>query len=320
MPSEVAVRSCQFTEPEQVTDVQGGVFCRIVPAGPDTFEAALVAIGMGDMTLNMGHVSACLGVLRVAPDRAVVQLPLEGSEGLVLSTVPYRSGMVGAYAGGAEFLRASPRPSDFATLVLPLGSVERLLEPPTGSKLLQPGRFALLRTRPSSWERATRIIATARGTASTMPAAFEGEQPRRALRDALLEAARDLVSPAPDAEFRLSRSTQARRRVVVAADEYLRARMDRPVYTEELCNALAVSISGLGGAFRAAFGISPHRFLKLRRLSMVRAALRSLEGPSPLVKSVALSHGFWHLGQFAHDYRVTFGETPSETLVRVRRG
>ena len=69
----------------------------------------------------------------------------------------------------------------------------------------------------------------------------------------------------------------------------------------------------------AAFGISPHRFLKLRRMSMVRAALRSCEGRMPLVKSVALAHGFWHLGQFAHDYRATFGETPSDTLVRARR-
>jgi hypothetical protein len=34
------------------------------------------------------------------------------------------------------------------------------------------------------------------------------------------------------------------------------------------------------------------------------------------VKSIALSHGFWHLGQFAHDYRATFGEAPSETLAR----
>jgi AraC family ethanolamine operon transcriptional activator len=36
------------------------------------------------------------------------------------------------------------------------------------------------------------------------------------------------------------------------------------------------------------------------------------------VKSVALSHGFWHLGQFARDYRETFGETPTETLARGR--
>jgi hypothetical protein len=38
----------------------------------------------------------------------------------------------------------------------------------------------------------------------------------------------------------------------------------------------------------------------------------------PLIKSVALSHGFWHPGQFLHDYRETFGEMLSDTLARTR--
>ena len=51
---------------------------------------------------------------------------------------------------------------------------------------------------------------------------------------------------------------------------------------------------------------------------MVRSLLRSREGPAPLVKSVALAHGFWHLGLFANDYRAMYGEMPSETLARIR--
>lgn len=312
------VQSRQFTEPEQVTNAQGGVFCQLVPAGSGPFQAALHSISMGDVTLNMGHVSACMGLLRAAPDRALLQLPLEGAESLILNTVPYRPGMVGTYAGGADLLRVGSRPTSFATLVLPSDSVENFLEPPAESRLLQPGGFALLQARPTFWDQAKRIIIAARATASTTPDIFEAEQPRCALRDALLKAAHDLVSPEPDAEIRIPRSTQTRRRIVIRADEYLRAHIDRPIYTEELCDALAVSASALAEAFRAVFGVSPHRFLKLRRMSMVRAALRAYEGPMPLVKSIALAHGFWHLGQFAHDYRETFGEMPSETLARAR--
>jgi AraC-like DNA-binding protein len=48
---------------------------------------------------------------------------------------------------------------------------------------------------------------------------------------------------------------------------------------------------------------------------MVRAALLRQERASQLlVKSVALAHGFWHLGQFSRDYRDHFGEAPSKTL------
>jgi AraC family transcriptional regulator, ethanolamine operon transcriptional activator len=95
--------------------------------------------------------------------------------------------------------------------------------------------------------------------------------------------------------------------------------MARPIYTEELCVALGVSASSLAQAFHGTFGISPHRFLKLRRLAVVRSKLRAWEGQAPLVKSVALAHGFWHLGQFAQDYRALYGEIPSDTLARARR-
>jgi len=313
------VQSRQFTEPEQVIHAQGGVFCQVVPAGPGPFEAALHAIRMGDVTLNLGQVSPCMALLRTAPDRALLQLPLEGAESLTLNTVPYRPGMVGTYAGGADLLRAGSRPNSFATLVLPSDSVEKLLEPTAESRLLQPGGFALLQAHPTFWDQAKRIIIAARATASTIPDVFDAEQSRFALRDALLRAAQDLVSPEPDAKICMPRGTQAWRRIVLRADDYIRTHLDRPIYSEELCNVLAVSASTLADAFRASFGVSPHRFLKLRRMSMVRAALRPYEGPMPLVKSVALAHGFWHLGQFSHDYRATFGETPSDTLTRARK-
>jgi AraC family ethanolamine operon transcriptional activator len=78
---------------------------------------------------------------------------------------------------------------------------------------------------------------------------------------------------------------------------------------------LGVSPATLGEAFHSALGISPHRYLKLRRLNMVRAALlRHERAPQLLVKSVALAHGFWHLGQFSRDYRDHFGEAPSKTM------
>jgi len=82
--------------------------------------------------------------------------------------------------------------------------------------------------------------------------------------------------------------------------------------------ALGISASAMADAFHAAFGMSLHRFLKLRRLSMVRTAIRAAtaEGSGMLVKTIALSHGFWHLGQFAHDYRKLYGETPSGTRMR----
>jgi len=188
MLTELGLHSRQFTEPEQFTTAQSGVVCRVVPASPGPFKAALHAISMGDVTLNMGQVSPCMGFVRIAPDRALLQLPLEGSESLTLNTVPYRPGMVGTYACDADLLRVSSRPYSFATLVLPSDVVGKLLEPTVETRLLQPGGFALTQPLPAFVDQAKRIVMAARATASTMPDVFEAEQSRFALRDALLNS------------------------------------------------------------------------------------------------------------------------------------
>jgi AraC family transcriptional regulator, ethanolamine operon transcriptional activator len=115
----------------------------------------------------------------------------------------------------------------------------------------------------------------------------------------------------------LGRAAADRRRTFERAVDCLCARFDRPIYTGDLRAALGVSAFALEEAFRAVVGTSPQRFLKLRRLVMVRSVLLDRERGRPPVKSVALLHGFWHLGRFARDYRETFGETPSDTVARV---
>jgi AraC family ethanolamine operon transcriptional activator len=105
-------------------------------------------------------------------------------------------------------------------------------------------------------------------------------------------------------------------RKVRVADSFLRDNIERPVHLEEVALVLGVSRRTLQQCFTTIYGISAFGFLKRRRLMLVRRALKEANGGHALVKSVALSHGFWHLGRFAQDYRAMFGEKPSETLRR----
>lgn len=66
-------------------------------------------------------------------------------------------------------------------------------------------------------------------------------------------------------------------------------------------------------AFREQFGVGPKQHLQSVRLSGVRRDLRRAEAGVKLA-DVANRWGFWHLGQFAADYRRQFCELPSETL------
>jgi AraC family ethanolamine operon transcriptional activator len=69
-------------------------------------------------------------------------------------------------------------------------------------------------------------------------------------------------------------------------------------------------------AFEDLAGISPAAYLKAHQLSRVHSALLETDPSETLVKTIAYEHRFWHLGQFSRDYRLAFGERPSETLAR----
>ena len=83
----------------------------------------------------------------------------------------------------------------------------------------------------------------------------------------------------------------------------------------DLSQESGASIRTLRRGFQERFGVSPKAYLLAQRLIGARRALRSATKQT-LVTDVANNWGFWHMGQFAADYRRQFGELPSETRRR----
>lgn len=108
------------------------------------------------------------------------------------------------------------------------------------------------------------------------------------------------------------------RKLVARLDEVVELFGSKPLYSDDLAAALGVSARTLQVATHAVHGVSLHHYLRLKRLWSVRVQLMT-GGGGVTVKAAALGNGFWHLGDFARAYRLTFGETPSETLARGRR-
>ena len=80
----------------------------------------------------------------------------------------------------------------------------------------------LLQADPEPWDRARRLVSAAGHAVASIPQVVDTEQPRQALRETLLQVAHDLVAGADGAELRTPRSAKGRRRIVTAADAYLR--------------------------------------------------------------------------------------------------
>ncbi|MFG1836804.1 AraC family transcriptional regulator [Micromonospora sp. NPDC049175] len=83
----------------------------------------------------------------------------------------------------------------------------------------------------------------------------------------------------------------------------------------DVAEALRVSVRTLQDCFRRELRTTPTAYLRACRLDAAQRSLRAAE-PGVSVTTVALRHGFVHLGRFATEYRTRFGESPSATLRR----
>lgn len=108
-------------------------------------------------------------------------------------------------------------------------------------------------------------------------------------------------------------SLERRKKLVDRACELMLAQADEPLSILEVCSRLGTSRRKLNYSFQDVLGTTPVKYLRTMRLNNVRRALRQA-APDTTVQDVASHWGFWHLSQFAQDYKHLFGELPSTTL------
>jgi AraC-like DNA-binding protein len=101
------------------------------------------------------------------------------------------------------------------------------------------------------------------------------------------------------------------------AEEFIEAHWNQPITIEKLADQTDVSSRTLLRAFLKYRGYTPHAFLKQTRLNRSKQILER-GAPATSVTSVAYACGFGNPGHFAKDYRVAFGELPSDTLDRAK--
>ena len=86
-------------------------------------------------------------------------------------------------------------------------------------------------------------------------------------------------------------------------DEYLKHNAVRNVSNAELARVCEVNVRTLHNAL-VVTGHSLKEYMTLHRLWAVRSALCCAAGKQ-LVKTIAIDHGFWHLGRFSTLYSNT---------------
>ena len=123
-----------------------------------------------------------------------------------------------------------------------------------------------------------------------------------------------------DDELSASRILTLRRyQTIKAVEDFMTTHIDRPLTLKDLYTAVKTSPRALSYGVQDLFAMSPMDYLKVKRLNGVRRSLKTCDPHLVTISGIAARWGFWSMGHFARDYKQLFGESPSETLKKLRK-
>lgn len=312
--AESPVTSVTYTDVDEAAAAVKGADVEICQSGQGQYWANFLSVPLGASHLQaMQDRLATLTRGSVSRASCGFVLTLFGAPGVSANGHELDGSRLVYYGPGAEAYAVCRGPTMWVTFTLSPGELLRAMNalagtrwtpPPGESRLICPQRPAVRALR----EAVADVLTTAR----KHPEVLASEQVRADLHQRLLTAFAQAM--ASDDGRGGSRSSQSHARIIARCEEYLRQHIDQPVYLIELCEAAGASERSLRDIFQEFYGMSPIRYLKMRRLNQIRRELMGGDPSRTNVTKIAMSMGVWELGRFAGEYRAMFGETPSQTL------
>jgi AraC family transcriptional regulator len=92
------------------------------------------------------------------------------------------------------------------------------------------------------------------------------------------------------------------------ATDFVEEHLDRKIGLSEMASLVALSVSQFAHAFKAEYGVSPHRYLTVRRIERAKALLRTTDDT---VASIAQRAGFASQAHFSESFGKVVGVTPT---------
>jgi AraC family ethanolamine operon transcriptional activator len=256
------------------------------------------------VTLLKMHFNCGYHQCAYAPSGAItVGIPEVGVEDWFSATYPDQSLLLFNQASGIDLVSRR----DFRAYTISIGEgflreVSHSFQLPLADSLVSPSSGGLITNSPA----VQRLRCMLRSL-------FCGSQP---LHECETELAIELLQSGLETATLTDRSSPRTKALAIAKMlEYVEGRKGEVIGVGEVCAATGVAWRTLTRAFHERFGLSPKAYLNRIRLTEVRTQL--LSAPEKLlITDIANDQGFWHMGQFARDYRLVYGELPSETLQR----
>jgi AraC-like DNA-binding protein len=303
-----------FSDPDEFHAAIRGGNGMLSLLGNGRYTANLTTIKIGRITLQRGHENLARISSSAMPLNRVGILGWMGNSALpVVRGRQMRQGDWLCLGLGMQSYHRTSGPVDFVALTLDAGDLARASIEISGTQVpITAGAVLHVPMEVQAWL-ATVIEAATLAVVAT-PDMFTSPISVDALEHALL---RPMVMCLASGQTTQESSPYSRR--VAAARRFqaeVETGVDRALSIPALARLLGVSERGLRDLCEEQLGISPVRFVMLRRLHLTRRALLRSDHHTSSVTEIALDYGLWNLGRFAVAYKSVFGESPSATLRR----
>jgi AraC-like DNA-binding protein len=251
--------------------------------------------------------------ISLAPALVFVGFAMRPNPPMFWGGVELQTGDIIFHSRGERFHQRTTGPSSWSLLGFVPEHLERYCEALSGKPLSLPAAARILRPAARDAARLRRLHVQACRLAETRPKVLAHPEVARGIEQGLIQALVTCLAA------RARDDGAARRhhtRIMARFEEVLADHPNRPLPMPQLCALIGVTDRTLRSCCTEFLGISPSRYMLLRRLKRAQVALRDADPATASVAEIASDCGFTELGRFAGAYRDAFGESPSTTLRR----
>jgi AraC-like DNA-binding protein len=303
-----------FSELSDYESVFGEADVQLTVIGSGALKARLTWWCLRHMHILRGYEELPrVAYVSLPPSHVFVSFPT-GDVPLIWNGIELQFGEIVFHSRGERMYQRTTAEGRWGLISLPAAQLAFYSNTMIGRKIVAPRIGRLLRPQRIFAGRLLRLHAKACRLAETKDCLTAHPEVARALEQELLHALMDCLTVDDAGRNWISRERHTN--IMVRLEEAVADRTGDPLSISELCAAIGVPERTLRVCCTELLGMSPTKYLLMRRLNFVRTALQHADPTTTSVAEIARRYHFSELGRFAVTYRRIFGEVPSATLSR----
>jgi len=302
-----------FANPGDYQAGIGGASVNLIVTGGGDFNARLTWLNLRNLHVLRGYENLSrIAFISLSPAQVFVSFPTSEDPTLTYGGLGLQFGDVVFHSRGERMHQRTNGESQWGLISLPPEQLAACGKALTGLKITSPPVGRVLRPSRSAASGLLRFHSRACRLAETRHKLIANPEVARALEQELLHALVNCLTADDAIGYLKTRRHHAD--IMVRFEDALTTHIGPQLNMPALCAAIDVPERTLRVCCAEFLGMSPTRYLLLRRLNLARSALRRADPATASVAEIARTHQFLELGRFAVTYRTIFGEMPSTTL------